>query len=256
MIELHSHILNGLDDGAADREESLGLLVEYARQGVSDIVCTPHCLPPLYGQKSESERFLAEIARQIADLQTQSQVRLHSGAELVLSNDLPAGLASLEPHALTLAGSAYLLVELPGWVSGGLRSLEPLLFKLQLAGYCPILAHPERIRPFEEARPILAHWVETERVFLQINTSSFVSQTDDHADQRDRYERRRDIVNDLLEHRLVHLVASDAHDTQRRPPQLADAQVQLSRQYGQDLADLLLKNNPAAVLADQPLTRP
>ena len=178
---------------------------------------------------------------------------------MVLTSDLLPGLEILQRRfqkPMSLAGSAYILVELPRWLNNGLRSVEPLLFNLELAGNFPILAHPERIVPFADALPILESWVEQERIYLQINASSLVEPLKGTAEQKERYNRRRQIADELIRRRMVHFIASDAHGANKRPVQNAPAWQTISQDYTQALAKLLLQDNPARLLADEPILRP
>jgi protein-tyrosine phosphatase len=121
---------------------------------------------------------------------------------------------------LSLAHSYYLLVELPRWLSGGIGTLDKLLYSLQLAGYMPILAHPERIVDFEANETQLMRWVRTGS---DLSTSQRHIAGRDHStghtNSKKRYQRRRIIVDRLIRNGLVHVVASDAPPRRwHRPP--------------------------------------
>ena len=258
MIDIHAHVLPGLDDGAADLADAQALIAAYGRQGVTDIICTSHLLPQQ--MLSDDGSFIQRYNTVFTDLRDQfaacdRPVRLHRGYELVLMPDLTHCLnkfARLD-HPLTLAGTSYILVELPRWLGGGIGSLEQLLFGLQLMGYTPILAHPERIVDLDAVLPMLGRWIEQERVLLQLNTSAIVAPPDEHSDRYDRFRRRQPLVDQMIRSGMVHFVASDAHNLHSRPPQNRQAWDTLSAAWGEDVARLLLRDNPAAVLADRPV---
>lgn len=258
MIDIHAHVLPGLDDGAADLAEAQALIAEYGRQGVSDIICTSHLLPQQTGEDNGS--WLSRYEAVFAPLQEQfaaceRPVRLHRGFELVLVPDL-AGCLRQFPRTsqpLSLAGSAYILIELPRWLSGGIGSLEQLLFELQLAGFTPVLAHPERIVDLVDVLPMLWRWIEQERVLLQINASAVVAPAEIHSIRYERFKARRPSVDRMIRAGMVHFVASDAHNLRSRPPQNRAAWSVLAETYGEATAQRLLRDNPAAVLSDRPV---
>ncbi|MDW7659448.1 MAG: CpsB/CapC family capsule biosynthesis tyrosine phosphatase [Bacillota bacterium] len=259
MIDIHAHVIPGLDDGAADLAEAQALIAEYGRQGVTDIICTSHLLPQqiLSDDGSYLQRYYdAFTSLRVQFATCERPVRLHRGYELVLMPDLARCLHKFDKqdHPLTLAGSAYLLVELPRWLSGGIGSLEQLLFGLQLMGFTPILAHPERIVDLASVLPMLYRWIEQERVLLQLNTSAIVAPRDEKSDQYDRFKRRQPSVDQMIRAGMVHFMASDAHNLQTRPPQNQAAWAQLTATYGESVARQLLLENPAAILADRPVT--
>ena len=260
MIEVHAHVLPGLDDGPADYAEAFALIAAYARQGVTDIICTSHFGSAQMQAEVETD-YLARYreAYQLCAAtfeKSEYPVRLHPGLELELVPDL---LRSLKRHErdsfnpLTLAGSFYLLVELPKWVSGGLTSLDNILYSLQLDGYMPILAHPERISDFAASEEQLSLWVTQERICLQVNASSLVSLPNRTTEQQERLQRRRVIVDRLIRSGLVHLAASDGHDVIRRPPMHQEAWHILANQYREAVAQRLLQEKPAAILNKLPL---
>jgi protein-tyrosine phosphatase len=258
MIDIHAHVLPGLDDGAADLTEAQALIAEYCRQGVTDIICTSHLLPQQ--MLSDDGSFLQRYTAAFTSLRDQfavcdRPVRLHRGYELVLMPDLARCLNKFarKDNPLTLAGSSYLLVELPRWLGGGIGSLEQLLFGLQLMGFIPILAHPERIVDLASVLPMLCRWIEQERVLLQLNTSAIVAPRDEKSDQYDRFRRRQPCVDQMIRTGMVHFVASDAHNLRSRPPQNQAAWIMLSTTYGEQVAQNLMLENPAAVLADRPI---
>jgi protein-tyrosine phosphatase len=259
MIEIHAHVLPGLDDGAADLAEAQALVAEYGRQGVTDIICTSHLLPGNMSGPAGVD-YLRRYDVQFTGLRDlfvgcERPVRLHRGLELVLVPDLLSRLRHLDRSAspLSLAGSAYLLVELPHWLAGGLGSLEQLLFNLQLLGFTPILAHPERIVDFAAVWPTLRQWVGQERVLLQVNASAIVLPENAQTDQAGRFQRRHGAADQMIRAGMVHFAASDAHHMTSRPPRHREAWTVLAETYGEAVARVLLLDNPAAVLADGPV---
>src|SRR5271157_4088741 len=136
MFDLHSHLLPGIDDGAPDLETSLAMARAYADQGVERVACTPHILPGLYHNAGP------QIRQAVKELQTRLDdagipLRLTTGADNHIVPGFVAGLKS--GHLLTLADSAYVLVEPPHHVAPA--RIEDLFFDILLAGCVPVLTH-------------------------------------------------------------------------------------------------------------------
>jgi protein-tyrosine phosphatase len=140
VIDLHCHILPGLDDGASNMDVSLEMARISVADGITTLACTPHILPGLYHNDGPAIRRHV-LALQGALDEHGIRLRLVTGADVHMVPDLVAGLES--GHVLSLADSRYVLIEPPGHVAP-LR-LEEFLFGLLLAGYVPIITHPERL---------------------------------------------------------------------------------------------------------------
>lgn len=259
MIEIHSHVLYGMDDGSADLQESLLMLSDYAAQGVTEIACTPHLLPETFASLESLNAFLDERDRKIATLQDAASekgltIQLRPGTELMLSTAmLPYIKIPTVAERLTLKGGSYVLVELPHVLTGGVRMLDGLLFQLQLAGLLPILAHPERTAHNDGVLSVFKEWVKSGRILMQVNAGHIVEDPRLSPERQERYRRRRPIVCQMIEAELVHFIASDAHDHQYRPPQNQLAFSELKKQYGEQHAWRLCTDNPRRVLLDEPI---
>lgn len=244
MIDLHCHILPGVDDGAPSLEAALAMCRLAAAEGCEAMVATPHQRrDPWWNDDVER---LRELARQ---LQEQTREALGDGFRVLLGGEVHADrevLAEIErlPQAtiLPLAGSRYLLLELDNW--GSPDSAVHLVHETVVAGWRPILAHPELI-PWLDL-DLLAHLVSlgaTAQVTAMSVTGDF--------GRRPMQETHR-----MIEAGLVHFVASDAHDTRRRPPGLRRACLMIASRWGDEIAQRLSVDNPRAVLEDRPLPPP
>src|SRR4029078_1683570 len=140
MIDLHCHILPGIDDGAADISVSIAMAKAFVADGVSVVACTPHILPGLYANSGPQIRQATEELQQ--RLATERiPLRLVTGAD---NHVVPSFVAELRSgHLLSLADSRYVLVEPPHHVAP--PRLDEMFFNLLVAGYIPILTHPERL---------------------------------------------------------------------------------------------------------------
>lgn len=192
MIDLHSHVLPGLDDGAADLDEAVAICRAAAGDGITVLAATPHVRHDYPTTPDEMEARLAEVCAAAGDL-----VRLVPGGELDL-----AELARPRDELLrfALAGNPrYLLVETPyiGWP----LDLADQLFRLRASGLTPVLAHPERNADVQ-GRPELLEPIVAGGTLVQLTAAS--------VDGRLGRTAQR-CCETLIERELVHLIASDAH---------------------------------------------
>jgi protein-tyrosine phosphatase len=235
MIDLHSHILPGLDDGAQTIEDSRELGRRAARDGVTAIAATPHVRAD-YPTTAEQMEQGVEAVREDFKSNGISVDVLHGG-EIALDELLRLDAGELARFSLARSGR-YLLVEFPysGWPAG----LERALFAVNRAGLAPILAHPERNRDVQSNPARLGPAVEA-GALVQVTAASL----DGRLGRSSKTAAER-----LLELRLAHLLASDAHTPDIREGGLAAA----AAAVGDDgLARYLTEDAPAAVVAGEPL---
>ncbi len=241
MIDLHSHILPGVDDGAVNMREAVAMCSLAAADGCRALVATPHQRHAVWENTDAAAlaSLHAEVSREVG-----AGLVLLLGGEIHIDSELLADLERLpESGMLPLAGSRYLLLEFdredaaPGPLD--------LVHELVVAGWRPILAHPEFIPWLVEDRVLLDELV-ARGAHLQVTAMSV---TGDFGKGPHLYCQR------LLEEGLVDFVASDAHSSAWRPPGLKRAYDFIAGRFGEPLARRLTCDNPAAVLADQPLER-
>jgi protein-tyrosine phosphatase len=235
VIDLHAHILHGVDDGPADVEESVALARAAVQAGTRVMAATSHVSHMFPCDTRVFPDRLAEV--QDALERAGVPLELRSGGELA-----PSRLVDLDDETLSLlslGGGPYLLVECP--FSPVSAELEPLVYELQHRGWRVLLAHPERSAAFQRAPDRLARLV-SDGALAQVTASSLAGQFGGAA--------RRFSVNALREG-LVHVLASDAHDAIDRPPGMA-AGLAAARDdvLGIDAhAEWLTEEVPAAILA-------
>jgi len=233
MIDLHSHILPGIDDGARDLATSLDMARAFVADGVEVVACTPHILPGIY--HNTGPQILAAVsALQRALEENEIPLKVVSGADNHVVASFVADLHS--GHLLTLAGTRYVLVEPPHHVMP--PRLEALFFDIAMAGFVPILTHPERLTW------ITQHYAVMERLvrggtWMQITAGSLAGDFGRSA----KYFAER-----MLDDGLVHILATDAHDTVRRRPMLAKGRELAARRVGEDEARLLVEDRPRKIL--------
>ncbi|MGA3308113.1 MAG: CpsB/CapC family capsule biosynthesis tyrosine phosphatase [Xanthobacteraceae bacterium] len=237
MIDLHCHILPGIDDGANDLSVSLDMAKASVAQGVTVVACTPHILPGLYHNSGPAIR---QATLQLQDVLDKEGIplRLTTGADVHMTPDFVAGLRS--GHLLSLADSRYVLVEPPHHTAPPL--LEEFFFNLVVAGYVPILTHPERLSWVPSRYETIKRLVQA-GVWMQITAGSLTGTFGRNA----LYWAER-----MLDDGCVHLIATDAHDMEHRPPDLAAGREFVAKRVGAEEAQCLVVTRPMGILKDQP----
>jgi protein-tyrosine phosphatase len=242
MIDLHCHILPGLDDGAADLSVSLEMARASVADGVTVLACTPHILPGLYHNSGPQIR-QATLELQEALDNEGIPLRLVAGADVHIVPDFVAGLRS--GRLLSLADTRYALVEPPHHVAP--PRVEEFFLSLLVAGYVPILTHPERLSWIE------AHYAAIQRlgrsgVLMQVTAGSLTGAFGRTA----QYWATK-----MLDEGCVHILATDAHDARRRPPNLSKGRDLAAQRVGAEAAEHLVLTRPLAILQDEvPSQRP
>ena len=217
MIDLHCHLLPGLDDGAENLQTSLTMARAAVAQGVTHVACTPHILPGVYHNHGPDIRAATKNLQEALDREG-IPLQLATGADVHMAPNFVAGLRSGE--LLTLADSRYVLVEPPHSVAP--PQMEEFFFNLVTAGYVPILTHPERLSWVRSRYDTIKKLVQT-GVWMQVTAGSFTGAFGRTA----LYWAVR-----LLDEGCVHLIASDAHDAERRPPDLASGRESVEKRVG------------------------
>ena len=233
MFDLHSHLLPAVDDGAADLRTSLAMARAYVEQGVEWIACTPHILPSVYQNNGPAIRRAVTGLQQRLD-EAGISLRLTPGADNHIVPDFVAGLK--EGRLLTLADSSYVLVEPPHHVAPG--RLDDLIFDICLAGYVPVLTHPERLSWIESKYDVMKR-LATRGVWMQITSGSLCGR----FGRRPRYWAER-----MLAEGLVQILATDAHNMSSRPPDLLEGRLEAERLVGAEEAQHLVVTRPRGVL--------
>ena len=235
MIDIHTHVLYGMDDGAKDLETSLAMLDMAADTGTTDIVGTPHCDPTFEFKPA----LIAERVKELNE-EMEGRIRIHSGCDFHLTFD-NVNDALANPAKYTIGGRNYLLIELSDITI--FKSTEPDYERLQAAGMRLIITHPERNPLLQQRMEQLEKWIDM-GCYLQVTADSLFG----------RFGRRAHaFAEGLMDRNMVHILASDGHDTVKRPPVLQDAYKHVSKKWGEKRASLLMTENPGAVLRGEEL---
>jgi protein-tyrosine phosphatase len=235
LIDIHSHVLYGLDDGARTIEDSVAMVRMAAEHGTTDLVATPHANPTF--------RFDPEIVRErLAEVEAAADhvLRLHSGCDFHLSyENIQDAIAN--PGKYTINQQRYLMVEFSDLLI--FNNTAEIFSRLQEAGMTPVITHPERNGLLRQRVDQITAWV-AEGACLQVTAQSLLGEFG---------RRALEFSRTLLDRRLVHFLASDAHDCEHRPPRLDLAYAWVKDKYGEEWADALCITNPRATLTGESL---
>jgi protein-tyrosine phosphatase len=230
VIDLHSHLLPAVDDGSRSVEQSVKVLTAMAEQGITDVCLTPHLQA---GRADAGPPPAHDHAFEALLLQAPSSPTLHRGAEVMLDRPItrPVALA----RNVTLGGTGYMLVEFPRLVAGDL--ITNALSQVISQGLIPVVAHPERYSSCSV--PAVRHW-KSLGAKMQVDSTTLLT-------AQARGQRARLLVAEGL----ADILAGDNHGDERT---VATGAQFLRAQDGAEQVELLAVQNPAAILADRPLT--
>ena len=237
MIDIHCHILPGVDDGASSMDQALEMTAAADAAGTSDLILTPHCNCPGFPGNFPEPQLLQQFrAIRRAVRSAGLPVRIHAGAELFCDSDVLDTVQ--EKKVLTLAGSRYLLMEFPFDLDGA--AISAAFEAFSKLGVVPVAAHPERYDSVQQSPDLLSGWFR-QGFGIQLNKDSILGRLGRHA---------RETALWALDHGFVHVVASDAHGTRARTADLQEVFQWIAGHYSPEYASLLLEENPRHILQD------
>jgi protein-tyrosine phosphatase len=239
MIDLHCHILPGIDDGARSLEIAAGMCRLAAAEGCTAMVATPH---QRRGGWWNCDAETLQALRSALQEAVGPEPLILLGGEIHVDSQLLAEVGRWPESGIQpLAGSRYLLIEFDA--AGQAREAIELVHELAVGGWRPILAHPEMV-PWLAEDPALVERLVDLGAATQVTAMSLTGE----FGRRPEADALR-----LLDAGLVHFVASDAHDLYRRPPGLRRAHRLIAERHGAETARRLVSDNPRAVVQNQPL---
>lgn len=240
MIDLHCHLLPGIDDGAPTLDVSLAMARMAIDDGVTTIACTPHIYPGMYmNDKPGIEAACRALQRELD--QRGMPLTLVTGADVHLVPGLIGGLA--QGRIPTLHGSRYLLLE-PSHTTPPPR-FEDAVFNLIASGYTPVITHPERLAWVEHHYEVFLRLIG-QGAWMQVTAGALTGVFGPRA----RYWAER-----FVGEGHTHILASDAHSAGRRNTRLSPAREAAERLLGADEARRLLIDRPQAILNNEPPDR-
>ena len=239
MIDIHAHLLPGVDDGPESMEESFAMLQKGFADGISGVICTPHVVDWL---NEEMERDFIQKFRALNKMikKEEMAISLWLGSEIHYYAKY-----NHESKLSTLNGKGkYILLELP--FTEVPKDVGETIFRIVLERKTPVIAHPERNTMIIQ-KPKLAYELVQHGVLLQINAGSL---TGDFG----RTVKR--VAFDFMDHHMVHFVASDCHNPNSRPMILSKAYRMVLKHWGMERAEKLFQENPMMVIRGERISPP
>lgn len=236
IIDIHCHILPGVDDGSSDMDMTREMLRTAWNEGITAMIATPHYRR---GYADTPASKLAQVYQQVVReaQQIHPDFRIYLGNELFSSYELPEQLEN--GQVLTMSNTRYVLVEfLP---SVEYAQLSQAMRKLQMSGYRPILAHAERYGCLLK-EPYLVEELTDMGFYIQVNAMS-VTGENGHAVKK--------FVKKLLKYELIHFLGTDAHSMGRRRPAMQKCVAYIEKKCGEDYAARIARDNALRLLQNQ-----
>lgn len=233
MIDIHSHLLPGVDDGVKTHEESVEIIKNLHRQGITDIIITPHYVSETTWTSSRTNNRIL-LGRLQNQLRMQGiPVNIYLGNEIYIDRDIEKLLKSYEISSLN--DSKFLLIELP--MSGEFTDWEAIITDLLLKGYRVILAHPERYHSFQKNPEIIEDLADN-GVLFQCNLGSFIGQYG---------QKPKQLAKKMAKYDLIFALGTDIHH-QRNYDEIKKALKKLKKYYNDAELDQILDKNPRQIL--------
>lgn len=234
MIDIHCHILHGVDDGPKTLEESLNMARVAIKDGITTIVATPHHKNNQYDNpKSTIMQKVEEL--NVALMQEGIPLNILPGQEVRIYGEILDDY--YKKDVLTINQTKYLFIEFPS--STVPRYAERLLYELQTEGIIPIIVHPERNKELQEKTDLLYQFVKN-GALTQVTAASILGYFGKNVKR---------FSEQLIECNLTHFIASDAHNTDNRTFKVNDANEQIRKKFGEDFT-FLFRENSELLLSD------
>ena len=237
-IDIHNHILPGLDDGAASKKESLKMLRMAAEDGITDLIATPHFHYRRGHAAPEKIQNTIALMQEMAN-EEGIPIRLYAGNELYYSHELLEKVKAKE--ALTLADSDYVLLEFSPETEQ--RKIQNAIYEFISEGYYPIIAHMERYQAFYKNLDF-AESILNMGAYFQVNVGSIVG---DAGWGVKRFTRK------MLKQGMIQFIATDAHDLKKRTPRMEMASTWIEKKLGESELREYLYDNPLKILENKAL---
>jgi protein-tyrosine phosphatase len=235
MVDIHTHILPALDDGARSLDESVEMAEMAIADGTTHMVATPHSNGEYPFEPERIAGLCRELQNKVGD-----RLKLATGCDFHLSYENLQDIQT-DTSKYTINQKRYLLVEFADFSIP--PSADDTLHRLHLLGLSPIITHPERNRLIRSQPERLRRWLH-QGCYVQITAQSLLGRWGEGTKKQ---------VEEWLDLDIVHFFASDAHNTSSRPPQLSAAYKAVAERRGELIAKALFEDNPLAAFEGRPL---
>ena len=236
MVDLHSHIIPGIDDGSKSVEETFNMIEEAKEAGFTDIVLTSHFLTHYYEPTTGEIVLWKEKLQEIIE-KKKIEINLHSGMEIYISNKIEELIK--EKKILTLANSRYMLIELP--LSSTVNYFDFVLYFLQSISIQLILAHPERYKNVQENPELIQEYID-KGALIQCNYGSILGLYGGKA---------KKVIKYLLKNNQVHFLGSDCHKEGTIYPLVPVAAKRIKKIIGEKEFNIISTENPKKVIENK-----
>ncbi len=236
MIDIHSHLIPGVDDGSRNIETTIEAMREATQAGFTDIILTSHFMTDYYETDKDELIFWKEKIQEILDAKN-INLKLHSGMEVYITDQI--GELYNEQKLLTLDDSKYILIELP--MNTTINYLDYVIYFLDSVGIKFILAHPERYKAVQHNPKIVKEYIE-KGCLMQCNFGSLTGMYGNNAKKTIKY---------LLKNNLVHFMASDCHNKGGIYLDIPKAITKLEKIVGAEKTKQITELNQMKILNDQ-----
>lgn len=234
MIDIHSHIIPNVDDGARSVEETFNILKEAQEAGFTDVILTSHFLLNYYETNAQELIFWKEKLQEVLKKQG-TKINLHSGMEIYITNQMEELLENKK--ILTLANSRYMLIELP--LATNVKYFDYVVYYLEAKGIKPIIAHPERYKCVQKDPDIVEEYIE-KGCLIQCNYGSIVNLYGREAEKT---------IKTLLKKNQVHFLGSDVHRENGTYLIILDAIKKIRKIIGENKINEITTINPKKNIA-------
>lgn len=241
MIDVHSHIIPKIDDGATSFEESYTMFNEAVKTGFTDIIATSHYIEDYYETDCVERQAWIEAMNK-ALKENNINLNIHSGNEIYITQNLVKLIK--EKKASTLAGSKYVLFELP--MNNNIVYLNETIFEIKSSGFVPIIAHPERYA-FVQRNPNMLIDLIKQGVLFQGNYASIIGRYGNHA---------KNTIKKLLKANMIHFLGTDCHRKNDIYIQMNDIIQELEKLLGVEMLEKLTTINPSHIIKNEEFSIP
>ncbi len=236
MIDIHSHIIPNVDDGARSVEETFNILKEAQEAGFTDVILTSHFLLNYYETNAQELIFWKEKLQEVLKKQG-TKINLHSGMEIYITNQMEELLENKK--ILTLANSRYMLIELP--LATNVKYFDYVVYYLEAKGIKPIIAHPERYKCVQKDPDIVEEYIE-KGCLIQCNYGSIVNLYGREAEKT---------IKTILKKNQVHFLGSDVHRENGTYLIILDAIKKIRKIIGENKINEITTINPKKILRNE-----